>query len=148
MSNSIVRLAFEGSVANTAPPVSSHTTHASTVPSARSGPAATPPSPSSHAILVAEKYGSSTSPVRSRTSGRCPAAVSSAQRSAVRRSCQTMARCRGRPVRRSQATTVSRWLVTPMAAMGPFSSVVTPASVARTAAAMSSGSCSTHPGRG
>ena len=118
MSNSIVRLAFDGSVANTAPPVRCHTTQASTVPRARSGPAATPPSVRSHAILVAEKYGSSTSPVRSRTSGRWPAAASSSQRSAVRRSCHTMARCRGRPVRRSQATTVSRWLVTPMAATG------------------------------
>ena len=38
-----------------------------------------------------------------------------AQISAVLRSCQTMARWDGCPVRRSQATTVSRWLVMPMA---------------------------------
>ena len=37
--------------------------------------------------------------------------------SAVRRSCQTMARCTALPVARSQTTVVSRWLVMPMAAM-------------------------------
>ena len=72
MSNSIVRLALEASVAWTpvaGPPVSFHSTHESTVPNARSGPAATPPSVSSHSSLVAEKYGSSTSPVVRRTRG-------------------------------------------------------------------------------
>ena len=43
---------------------------------------------------------------------------SSSQRAAVRRSCHTMARWTGWPVRRSHATTVSRWSVIPMAAMG------------------------------
>ena len=43
------------------------------MPSARSGPAATPPSVSSHSTLVAEKYGSSTRPVVARTSGSWPA---------------------------------------------------------------------------
>ncbi len=70
----------------------------------------------SQAILVAVKYGSSTRPVVARTKGRWPASASSAHRAAVRRSCQTMARCRGRPVERSKATRVSRWLVMPMAA--------------------------------
>ena len=56
-----------------------------------------------------------TSPVRSRTSGSWPAARSSSQRSAVRRSCQTSARWIGSPVAGSQATTVSRWLVIPIA---------------------------------
>ena len=51
-----------------------------------------------------------------RTRGRWPASLSSAQMAAVRRSCQTMARCSGRPVERSKATRVSRWLVMPMAA--------------------------------
>ena len=37
---------------------------------------------------------------------------------AVRRSCHTMARCSGAPVRRSHTTTVSRWLVMPIAATG------------------------------
>ncbi len=35
---------------------------------------------------------------------------------AVRRSCQTIALCTGRPVSRSQSTTVSRWFVMPIAA--------------------------------
>ncbi len=37
--------------------------------------------------------------------------------SAVRRSCQTMARCTAVPVARSHTTVVSRWLVMPIAAM-------------------------------
>ena len=79
-------------------PVRFHSSHESTVPKARSGSASTPPSRSSHSSLVAEKYGSSTRPVVSRTSGRCPASRSSSQRAAVRRSCHTMARCSGAPV--------------------------------------------------
>ena len=39
------------------------------------------------------------------------AAGSCAQRAAVRRSCHTIARCTGRPLRRSQTTVVSRWFV-------------------------------------
>ena len=53
--------------------------------------------------------------VRARGRGR-RAAASSSQRAAVRRSCHTIARPYGRPVERSQATTVSRWLVMPIAA--------------------------------
>ncbi len=67
MSYSIVREAFVGSVACTAPPVSCQTSQASTVPAASSPAAARfarPPSRSSHSSLVAEKYGSTTSPVR------------------------------------------------------------------------------------
>ena len=86
------------------------------MPNARSSSAATPPSRSSHSSLVAEKYGSSTSPVRVRTIGSTPATRSSSQRAAVRRSCQTIARWRGRPVERSHTTTVSRWSVMPIAA--------------------------------
>ncbi len=70
---------------------------------------------SSHSILVPEKYGSITSPVRSRTSSSWPASRSSSQRAAVRRSCQTSALWTGSPVSGSQATTVSRWLVIPIA---------------------------------
>ncbi len=44
-------------------------------------------------------------------------AFSLAQISAVRRSCQTMARCTALPVARSHTTVVSRWLVIPIAAM-------------------------------
>ncbi len=54
--------------------------------------------------------------MRARTRSRCPCASSSAQRAAVRRSCQTIALPYGSPVVRSQATTVSRWLVMPIAA--------------------------------
>ena len=145
----MVRLAFDGSVACS--PVRFHNTHESTVPNARCSSASTPPSSSSHSSLVAEKYGSSTSPVRSRTSGSTPAARSSSQRAAVRRSCHTMARCRGRPVRRSHTTTVSRWSVMPMpTTVSPSSSsaATTSPRVSCTARQISSGSCSTQPGRG
>ncbi len=74
--------------------------------------------------------------------------VSSSQRSAVRRSCQTMARWRGSPVRRSQTTMVSRWSVMPMAATGSSSVATSSASVAVTAAQISAASCSTQPGPG
>ena len=71
---------------------------------------------SSHSNLVPLKYGSSTSPVRRRTRSRAPCSASSSHRCAVRRSCQTIAWPYGRPVDRSHATTVSRWLVIPIAA--------------------------------
>ena len=114
VSSSMVRLAFEGSVANSppcGPPVRLHSSQLSTVPKARSadsGPRASAPCRSSQVIFVAVKYGSSTSPVLSRTMGRCPAPSSSVQMSAVRRSCQTMARANGCPLERSNATSVSR----------------------------------------
>src|SRR6266852_4072761 len=57
-----------------------------------------------------------TRPVRARARSSWPAALSSAQRAAVRRSCQTMARAMGRPVLRSHTSVVSRWLVMPIAA--------------------------------
>ena len=100
---------------------------------------------------VAEKYGSSTRPVLRRISGSWPASRSASQRAAVRRSCQTIARCRGRPVRRSHTTTVSRWFVMPIAAtVSPAarSSDATSPSVSTVTRQMSSASCSTHPGCG
>ena len=45
-----------------------------------------------------------------------PSAFSRSQKSAVRRSCQTMALWTGSPVSRSHTMVVSRWLVMPMAA--------------------------------
>ena len=60
-------------------------------------------------------------------------AGSSAQRSAVRRSCQTMARATGRPVRRSHTTVVSRWFVIPIA--GSVGRRAMPASASASAAA-------------
>ena len=55
MSKSIVRLAFDGSVACTAPPVRFHRIHESTVPISVSGVSATPPSLNSQPNLVPEK---------------------------------------------------------------------------------------------
>ena len=146
MSSSMVRDAFVRSVAWTRPPVSFHTSHESTVPKA-SSEEGTSVRASSHSSLVAEKYGSGTSPVRARTSS----AGSSAQRSAVRRSCQTIAGATGVPVPRRQRTVVSRWFAIPIACS---SDGLTPADLtaasaaASTEAQSSSGSCSTHPGRG
>ena len=51
MSKSMVRLALEGSVAWTAPPVSFHSSQLSMVPTATSGPSATPPSVRSHSTF-------------------------------------------------------------------------------------------------
>ena len=80
-----------------------------------------------------------------------PLRSSSRQRSAVRRSCQTMALQTGSPVRRSQTTTVSRWFVTPMAASWAARMPTLPSASATTASVLrhiSRASCSTQPGRG
>ena len=74
------------------------------------------------------------------------------QKSAVRRSCQTMARATGWPVARSQTTTVSRWLVTPMAARSRGSMPAAASACGddrrRPSARFPRRSCSTQPGRG
>ena len=74
--------AFEGSV--TCSPVSLKSIHESTVPNTARPSRARSASPStlrsSHSILVAEKYGSSISPVRSRMRSSSPASRSSSQR--------------------------------------------------------------------
>ncbi len=154
-SSSSVREALLTSVAWTAPPVSRHTRKVSTVPNASSPRAARgrrPDTwPSSHSSLVPEKYGSSVSPVSSRTRASRPSALSWAHRSAVRRSCHTMALCRALPLARSHNIDVSRWLVMPMALMSrPATPLVASAlrSAAVTEPQMSSGSCSTQPGCG
>ena len=68
MSNSSVRDAFVASVACTLPPVSFQSSHVSIVPASSSPRSARTRAPSTlsriHAIFVAEKYGSSNSPVR------------------------------------------------------------------------------------
>src|SRR3954463_6016687 len=90
-------------------------------------------------------------PVFAEIAGSWPSLLSRAQMSAVRRSCQTMARCTACPVARSHTTVVSRWLVMPIAAM---SFAVTPAfckasrQVEMVEVQMSSGSCSTQPEAG
>ena len=87
----------------------------------------------------------------SRIHGSFPWAFSSLHRSAVRRSCQTIALWIGRPEWRSQSSVVSRWLVMPMACSSAGlidawrMAVPTALSVA---VQMSSRSCSTHPGFG
>jgi hypothetical protein len=145
----MVREALVWSVACTAPPVRCHTSQLSIVPAAsspRSARARSPGRSSSHSSLVPLKYGSVTRPVRSRIHAASPARV--AHRSAVRRSCHTMARCTASPVRRSHSTTVSRWLVIPTATGVVPASAIASRAASRTPASSSCGSCSTHPGRG
>ena len=70
---------------------------------------------------------------------------------ALTRLCQTMALATGRPVWRSQRIVVSRWLVTPMAAMFSAESDALASASRATASWLSqiaSGSCSTKPGPG
>ena len=89
--------------------------------------------------------------MRSRKSGSWPASLSSSQRRAVRRSCQTIARWSGSPLSRSHATTVSRWFVIPMpASERPSIPAESSASfaTARVTSQISLASCSTQPGRG
>ena len=104
-----------------------------------------------HRILVPEKYGSRTRPVFSRNMASSPCSLRSAQMLAVRRHCQTMELWTGRPSRRRQTVVVSRWLVMPMPAMELASTPAwfrAVAMVAWVVCQMSSGSCSTQPGRG
>ena len=90
-------------------------------------------------------------PVFAEIAGSWPSLLSLAQMSAVRRSCQTMARCTAVPVARSHTTVVSRWLVMPIAAMS-FAVTLAFFSASRQVAIvevqMSSGSCSTQPEAG
>ena len=92
-------------------------------------------------------------PMRSQTRSAAskPSALIASQRAAVRRHCQTMALCTGSPVRRSQMTVVSRWLVMPIAATSDGVTRAcssTARAVSRWERQMSCGSCSTHPGLG
>ena len=137
------------------PPLSRHAIQLSTVPKASVPASARSRTPgtlsSSQRILVPEKYGSSSSPVLRRTMASAPAPRSCSQKSAVRRSCQTIAGATGCEVARSQMMVVSRWLAMPMpatsAAVRPaFSSA--PRAVASCACHSSSASCSTQPGWG
>ena len=149
----MVREALVASISCRRPPVRCQSRRLSTVPAASSPASARALAPatlsSSQAILVAEKYGSSTKPVRSAIQAlrsRCRS-----QNSAVRRSCQTMAGPTPRPSDRSQTTVVSRWLVRPTAATR---SALMPASESAkvtsgpTESTRACGSCSTQPGRG
>ena len=70
---------------------------------------------------------------------------------AVRRSCHTIARWHGRPVDRSQATAVSRWLVIPIAAIVSARSRQLRVQLGEgrlDEVQISAASCSTRPGAG
>ena len=133
------------------PPVRFHSTHESTVASPRSG--------RGDPALV----GAATASWWPRSTGRGPARCVPGRRGgdrpppgpAHRPRCGGPARRwpgAARPrSRRSQATTVSRWLVIPMARASRPASASRPATssrVARTVAQISPASCSTQPGRG
>ena len=64
---------------------------------ARAGPGR---APAARGSSWPRSRGRAGSPVRARTSGSCPSARNRSPRAAVRRSCQTSARCRGSPVAR------------------------------------------------
>ena len=154
-SMSIVRDALLTSVTCCRPPVSFQTSQESTVPAASRPAAAFFRAPGtwsrSQRSLDPEKYGSRTRPVFRRMTRSWPATRSRCIAAAVRRSCQTIARCTGRPVSRSQRTTVSRWFVIPIAATSPgrrpaaFNASRADASVV---SQISPASCSTQPGCG
>ena len=153
--SSSVRLALVTSVTWARPAVSFQASQLSMVPkhsSPRSARARAPGTwSSSQASLVAEKYGSSSRPVCSVTRSSWPAARSASQRSAVRRSCQTIAGATGWPVARSHSTTVSRWLVMPTAARSRGAASArasTSAMVTACDTQISLASCSTQPGCG
>ena len=151
MSKSIVRLALDGSVACTAPPVRFHRSQESMVPKARSASASTPPSAEQPLELGAPRSrGRARGRCVARTRSRWPASASSSQRAAVRRSCQTMARCRGSPVRRSHDH--GRLALVGDADGGDRARRATAISsasvVPATAAQISAASCSTQPGLG
>ena len=72
---------------------------------------------SSHAILPAEKYGSSGIPLRRRISSSRPAASSRSRISWERLSCQVTIGVSGRPVSASHASTDSPWWSRPQASI-------------------------------
>ena len=151
-----VRLALVTSVTRappSAPPVRFQINQVSTLPntaSPRSAAALTPFTFSRiHCTFVPEKYVAGGSPVRSHRSRRLGSRARTIR--SVRVSCHTIALYQGRPVFGFHTTVVSRWLVTPIAtrscpSMFPARSAPVITSFVR--AAISTGSCSTHPGFG
>src|SRR5262245_17717520 len=155
---SIIRLAFVTSVMwmpRSAPPVRFHSSQLSIVP-ARMSPvsAAARRSAScsrSQPSLPPEKYVAGTSPVFCRIISPRPSRSSAATTASVLVSCHTIAFERGRPVRRSQTTTVSRWLVTPTAARSAAARPALASAIAiacRVCSQISVASCSIQPTRG
>ena len=152
---SIVLEALLTSVTCSRPPVSLKISQLSIVPAANS-PAAARAWPSGicrkiQCSLLAEKYGSSSRPVRCWIRTSFPPWWRALTYSAVRRSCHTMARWTGLPDFRSQTTIVSRWFVIPIAAIPPGSTAdlaMASRAVPRTDSQISAASCSTQPGCG
>ncbi len=92
-----------------------------------------------------------TSPVFFCTKASKPSALSRSQMGALMRLCHTMALATGLPVARSHRIVVSRWLVTPMAAMSAAVApafLITARATANCESQIDSGSCSTMPGAG
>jgi hypothetical protein len=155
MSKSMVRDAFDGSVTCRRLCEKFHASHVSTVPKASSPRSAFARAPgtlsSIQAILVPLKYGSSTRPVLFLMMFSTPDSRSSAHFAAVRRSCHTIALCKGSPLWRSQRIAVSRWLVMPAATISaePTSARSNASrATSRCDSKISLGSCSTQPGLG
>ena len=154
--SSCVRLALVTSVMCSppaVPPVSRHARKLSMVPkrispaSARFRSAGT--FSSSQRILRLLKYVESGRPVVRRATSSWDA--SSFRYCSVRVSCQTMALATGAPVLRSHRMVVSRWFVMPIAAKSlarRARCVMASSITCRVRRQISSGSCSTHPGRG
>ena len=120
MLNSRVREALVASVVCTWPPVSRHSSQQSTVPdTARRAQRARARRARCRAAshLGAGEIGIEDQAGLGRDRRLVARGFSLAHTSAVRRSCQTMARWIACPVSRSQTTVVSRWLVMPMAAI-------------------------------
>ena len=155
---SMVRLALVTSVTCTppsGPPVRCHSSHVSAVPKIASPRSAASRAPSTcsriHCSLPPEKYVAGGSPARCRIVSPRPSRSNAAAIPSVRVSCQTIALCSGRPVRRSHTKVVSRWLVMPTAARSPASIRALPSAVWTTAevrSQISTGLCSTQPARG
>ena len=102
---------------------------------------------SSHRALAAENIGSSGRPLLRRMTAPCPAARTAAQTLSVRWSCHDRTGVSASPVRRSQMTQDSRWMLRPtettrLAVAASSAS----ATARRTLAQISSASCS-HPAR-
>ena len=156
MLNSIVREALVTSVTCSRPLVSFQISQVSIVPKASRPASARARAPGTlsriQRILLAEKYASMSSPVFRWISGAAPSAFSRSQKSAVRRSCQTMALWIGSPVSRSQ--TIGRLALVGDADGGDVAAAAMPARPSASTATpicdaqISCGSCSTQPARG
>ncbi len=103
------------------------------------------------ASFGAVKYESLFSPVRERTCGSSPSARQRRTMESVCFDIHITALCTGSPVRRSHANAVSRWVVTPTAAMSAATAstwAIARRMLSSCACHSATGSSSTQPGRG